>query len=61
MKGVDLDRSQRLFRPIGETDWAFYTAGGLTIAVANGAVKHYYLEMLKDFRSPQKKTGEQYE
>ena len=45
-------KKKTMFRPLGQLDWAWYTAKGLGTAIENDTLDHYYEAMLKDDRSP---------
>ena len=48
-------KRKTMFRPVGQLDWAWYTAKGLGTAFEEDRVLPYYEEMLKDERSPPNK------
>ena len=48
-------KRKTMFRPLGELDWAWYTAKGLGTAYETDNVLQYYEQMLKDDRSPPNK------
>jgi hypothetical protein len=59
--GFEIDKHNKLFRPITVIRWAHYTVEGIKIAIEHDVLSYYYEEMLKDPRSPQLKLGEEHE
>lgn len=49
---VIIAKKKTRFRPLGQLDWAHYTAKGLGTAFKEGTVLEYYEQMLNDDRSP---------
>lgn len=49
---VIIAKKKTRFRPLGQLDWAHYTAKGLGTAFKEGTVLEYYEKMLNDGRSP---------
>ena len=49
---VIIAKKKTRFRPLGQLDWAHYTAKGLGNAFSDGTVLEYYEHMLNDERSP---------
>lgn len=49
---VIIAKKKTRFRPLGQLDWAHYTAKGLGTAFKEGTVLEYYEKMLVDGRSP---------
>ena len=50
--GFLIARNKTRFRPLGILDWAHFTMAGLRVAIQYDVLDEYYLEMLKDPRSP---------
>mgnify|MGYP001301530850 CR=1 FL=1 len=49
---VIIAKKKTRFRPLGQLDWAHYTAKGLGTAFQEDSVLEYYERMLNDERSP---------
>jgi len=49
---IIIAKKKTRFRPLGQLDWAHYTAKGLGTAFKEGTVLEYYEQMLVDERSP---------
>ncbi len=49
---IIIAKKKTRFRPLGQLDWAHYTAKGLGTAFKYGTVLEYYEQMLVDERSP---------
>jgi len=49
---IIIAKKKTRFRPLGQLDWAHYTAKGLGTAFQDGTVLEYYEQMLVDKRSP---------
>lgn len=49
---VIIAKKKTRFRPLGQLDWAHYTAKGLGNAFSEDTVLEYYEQMLNDQRSP---------
>mgnify|MGYP003663461899 CR=1 FL=1 len=45
-------KNRTRFRPLGVLDWAHFTMAGLRVAIQYDVLNEYYVEMLKDPRSP---------
>ena len=59
--GFEIDKHNKLFRPIAVISWAYYTLNGIKIAIEYNVLQQYYEEMLKDSRSPPLKSGAPHE